>query len=259
MSEAAAHVVSEQQQGVLRVEIRRPEKRNALTGSMYAELADSFHRAQSDNEVRVLLLHGQPDVFTAGNDLGDFLNDPPLNEDAPVHRFLRALRTFPKPFVAAVSGAAVGVGTTMLLHCDLVYAGESARFQLPFVSLGLCPEAASSLLLPALVGHARAAEMILLGEPFGAEKAREIGLINAVLPDAELLDHALARAHKLAVQAPASVRLAKQLMKRAHAALIEATMAEEDQQFRTRLVSPEAKEAMSAFLEKRGPDFSRFS
>lgn len=257
MPETTAHIVSEKREGVLRVEIRRPEKRNALTAAMYTALADAFHEAGRDTEVRVLLLHGQPGAFTAGNDLADFLNHPPVGDEAPVHRFLQAFRVFPKPFVAAVSGAAVGIGTTVLLHCDLVYAGESARFQLPFVSLGLCPEAASSLLLPALVGHARAAEMILLGEPFDAGKALEMGLVNAVLPEDKLLEHALAKARKLAAQPPSSVRLAKQLMKRARAALIEETMAEEDRQFRLRLSSPEAKEAMSAFLEKRKPDFGR--
>lgn len=256
MTETATHILSEKREGVLRVEIRRPEKRNALTGAMYAALADAFRDAERDREVRVLLLHGQPGVFTAGNDLGEFLHGPPLDDDAPVLRFLEAFRVFPKPFVAAVSGVAVGVGTTMLLHCDLVYAAESAKFQLPFVSLGLCPEAAASLLLPALAGPARAAEIILLGEPFDAGKAREIGLVNAVLPEEKLLDHALAQARKLAAQPPASVRLAKQLMKRSRAALIEETMAEEDRQFRMRLGSPEAKEAMSAFLEKRKPDFS---
>lgn len=259
MSNATPHIVAEKLQGVLRVEIRRPEKRNALTAAMYARLAEVFEEAAGDAEIRVLLLHGQPGVFTAGNDLGEFLNDPPMNEDAPVFRFLAAFRDFPKPFVAAVSGAAVGVGTTMLLHCDLVYAGEGAQFQLPFVSLGLCPEAASSLLLPALVGHARAAEIILLGEPFGAAQARELGLVNEVLPDAALLDRALARARRLAAQPPAAVRLAKQLLKRSRAALVAETMAEEDRQFQTRLLSPEAKEAFGAFLGKRKPDFSRFS
>jgi len=256
---AAAHIVTEKHEGVLRVEIRRPEKKNALTAAMYARLADVFQQAAGDSDIRVLLLHGQPGAFTAGNDLGEFLNDPPMSEDAPVFRFLEAFRVFPKPFLAAVTGVAVGVGTTMLLHCDLVYAGEGARFQLPFVSLGLCPEAASSLLLPALIGHARAAEIILLGEPFGATQAREMGLVNAVLPDAGVLEHALARARRLAVQPPAAVRLAKQLLKRSKAALVEETMAEEDRQFKVRLTSPEAKEAFGAFLEKRKPDFSRFS
>lgn len=259
MIEAVPHIVTEKLQGVLRVEIRRPEKKNALTAAMYGRLAEVFQEAAGDKDIRVLLLHGQPGAFTAGNDLGEFLNDPPSDEDAPVFRFLAAFRDFPKPFLAAVTGVAVGIGTTMLLHCDLVYAGEGARFQLPFVGLGLCPEAASSLLLPALVGRARAAEIILLGEPFGAGIACEIGLVNRVLPDAEVLDHALAQARRLAGQPPAAVRLAKQLLNRSQAALVAETMAEEDRQFKTRLASPEAKEAFGAFLEKRKPDFSRFS
>ena len=259
MNAAAPHIVTEELQGVLRVEIRRPEKKNALTAAMYGRLAEVFQEAASDPDVRVLLLHGQPGAFTAGNDLGEFLHDPPADEDAPVFRFLAAFRDFPKPFLAAVTGVAVGIGTTMLLHCDLAYAGEGARFQLPFVGLGLCPEAASSLLLPALVGRARAAEIILLGEPFDAARAREIGLVNAVLPDAEVLDHALGQARRLAGQPPAAVRLAKQLLNRSRAALVGEAMAEEDRQFKTRLVSPEAKEAFGAFLEKRKPDFSRFA
>ena len=259
MSQAAPNVITEKLEGVLRVEIRRPEKKNALTSMMYEKLAEVFQEAASDKDIRVLLLHGQPGAFTAGNDLGEFLNSPPADEDAPVFRFLAAFRDFPKPFVAAVTGVAVGIGTTMLLHCDLVYAGEGARFQLPFVGLGLCPEAASSLLLPALVGRVRAAEIILLGEPFGAGTAYEIGLVNRVLPDAEVLAHALAQAHKLAGQPPAAVRLAKQLLNRSRAALVVETMAEEDRQFQARLASPEAKEAFGAFLEKRKPDFSRFA
>lgn len=255
----AQHIITEKLQGVLRVEICRPEKKNALTAAMYKRLADIFHNAARDKDVRVLLLHGQAGVFTAGNDLGEFLHDPPMDEDAPVFKFLAAFRDFPKPFIAAVCGAAVGIGTTMLLHCDLIYAGETARFRLPFVSLGLCPEAASSLLLPALVGHARAAEIILLGEPFDAAKALEIGLVNEVLPDAALLDHTLAKARGLATQPPAAVRLSKQLLKRSRAALIMETMAEEDRQFKMRLASPEAKEAFGAFLDKRTPDFSQFS
>ena len=196
----------------------------------------AFEAAEGDPAVRVVLIHGQPGGFTAGNDLADFLDNPPLSEDppAPVFRFLRAFSTLSKPFVAAVSGAAVGVGTTMLLHCDLVYAGASAKFQLPFVNLGLCPEAASSLLLPALVGHVRAAEMLLLGEPFDAEKALEVGLVNAVLPDASVLDHALTQARELATQPSAAVRRTEQLMKRAQGALVGQTMLEEGRHFRAR-------------------------
>lgn len=259
MNEAGPHIVTEKFEGLLRVEIRRPEKKNALTAAMYERLATVFQEAASAGDVRVLLLHGQPGAFTAGNDLGEFLNDPPADEDAPVFRFLAALRDFPKPLLAAVTGPAVGIGTTLLLHCDLVYAGEGARLQLPFVGLGLCPEAGSSLLLPALVGRARAAEIILLGEAFGARKALEIGLVNAVLPDVEVVDHALAQARRLAAQPPAAVRLAKQLLNRSQASGVAETMAEEDRQFKARLASPEAKEAFAAFLAKRKPDFSRFS
>ena len=181
--------------------------------------------------------------------------DPP----PPVFRFLNTFSNLKKPFIAAVSGVAVGVGTTMLLHCDLVYAGQSARFALPFVSLGLCPEAASSLLLPALAGHARASEMLLLCEPFNAEKAREVGLVNAVLPDDQVFEHAMAQARKLAALPTASVKLTKQMLKTAQRALIDQTMQSEMRQFKERLVSPEAKEAFAAFFDKRKPDFSQFN
>jgi enoyl-CoA hydratase/carnithine racemase len=253
-------ILSELSDGILRVEIRRPEKKNALTTQMYSALADALEAAERNEDVRVILIHGQPGAFTAGNDLTDFLANPPVAEEPqpPVFRFLYSFSKLTKPFVAAVSGVAVGVGTTMLLHCDLVYAGESARFQLPFVNLGLCPEAGSSLLLPALVGHQRAAEMLLLCEPFNAVKALEMGLVNAVLPDADVLSHAMAQARKLSAQPAASVRMTKQLMRRSQAALIQQTMQEEGRQFRALLVAPEAKEAFSAFFEKRKPDFSRF-
>ncbi len=257
----SALVFSECSNGIMRIEIRRPEKKNALTGPMYTAMSDALDAAELDPHVRVILIHGQPGAFTTGNDLADFLANPPVevNPPPPVFRFLNTFSKLTKPFIAAVSGVAVGVGTTMLLHCDLVYAGESARFQLPFVSLGLCPEAASSLLLPALAGHVRAAEMLLLCEPINAEKAREIGLINAVLPEADLLEHALAQARKLAAQPTASVKLTKLMMKRAQKALVEETMQEEGRHFRARLVSPEAKEAFAAFFEKRKADFSSFN
>lgn len=261
MSASAASIVIDLQDGILRVEIRRPEKKNALTGPMYAAMADAFATAERDPGVRVLVIHGQPGMFTAGNDLSDFLNNPPISDDPPppVFRFLEAIRTFTKPLVAAVAGVAVGVGTTMLLHCDLIYAGESAKFQLPFVNLGLCPEAASSLLLPGIAGHTRAAEILLLGESFGASTALQIGLVNAILPDDRLLNHAMLQARKLTAQPAASLRLTKQLMKRAQAALVEETMREEGRHFKARLLSPESREAFTAFLEKRKPDFSRFN
>ena len=245
-------------EGIVSIEISRREKKNAITGDMYRAMSAALSHAREQGHVRVVLIRGQSDLFTAGNDLGDFLQRKAGDPSAAIP-FLHLLSAFEKPLVAAVAGNAVGIGTTMLLHCDLVYAGESARFQLPFVKLGLCPEAASSLLLPALAGHARAAEMLLLGEPFNAGKALEIGLVNAVMPDAGLLDHAMAQARKLAAQPAASVRLTKQLMKRAQTALIEQTMREEGRHFKGRLVSPESREAFTAFFEKRAPDFSRFN
>jgi enoyl-CoA hydratase/carnithine racemase len=253
------HIRSEIKDGVFHVEIARPEKKNALTADMYRALAEALACAEADPAVRVILISGAGGNFTAGNDLADFLDHPPNSEDAPVFRFLNAFANLQKPFVAAVEGVAVGVGTTILLHCDLAYAGASARFALPFANLGLTPEAASSLLLPMRTGHARAAEMLMLGEVFSAQTAFEAGIVNAVLPDAQVLDHALERCRKLITQPAASLRLTKQLMKRAQQALILETMSTEAEIFRQRLISPEAKEAFTAFFEKRKPDFSRFS
>lgn len=257
----AEEIVSHVDGGILRIEINRPEKKNALTAAMYSAMADALERGQNDPAVRVVLIHGQQDIFTSGNDLQDFMNFNPNEplESRPVYRFLRAMSTAPKPIVAAVNGAAIGVGTTLLLHCDLVYAGESAVLQLPFVNLGLCPEAASSHLLPRLAGHLRAAEMLLLGEPFPAHRAREIGLVNEVLPDTQVLERALAKAHRLATQPPESVRITKQLLKQAEADTVERAMAAEIKLFFERLTSAEAKEAFQAFVEKRKPDFSRFN
>lgn len=252
-------VVSRCRDGILAIEIRRPEKKNALTAAMYTALADALEGADADEAVRVVLIHGQREAFTAGNDLRDFLDDPPRGPDAPVFRFIHALRALEKPLVAAVNGVAVGVGTTLLLHCDLAYCGESCRFQLPFVNLGLCPEAASSLLLPRLAGHVRGAELLLLGEHFGAAKALEIGLVNEVLADDRVLARASERALQLARQPAAAVRLAKLLMKSADADLVRHTMNREAVHFRERLESPEAKEAFAAFFEKRKPDFSGLS
>ncbi len=257
-------IVTETKDGVFRLEICRPDKKNALTTAMYTAMADALEAAERDPAVRVIVIHGQsgaPGIFTAGNDLGDFLANPPVAEDPPppVFRFLNTFSALKKPFIAAVNGVAVGVGTTLLLHCDLVYAGQSARFQLPFVSLGLCPEAASSLLLPMLAGHARAAEMLLLCEPFNAEKAREVGLVNTVLPDEQVLEHALAQAKKLAALPTASVKLTKQMLKSAQQTLVAQTMQSEMRLFKERLVSPEAKEAFAAFFDKRKPDFSPFN
>ncbi len=242
-----------------RIQLNRPEKKNALTADMYAAIADALRAADADPAVRVVLIHGAGDAFTAGNDLQDFLANAPRTPDAPVFRFLHAISHAEKPLVAAASGVAVGVGTTMLLHCDLVYAAAGTRFSLPFVNLGLCPEAGSSFLLPAIAGYQRAAELLLLGEPFDAARAHALGIVTDVVPAEIVLMRAEEAAQKLAAKPAASVRITKQLMKRAWMPAIEAALAEELRQFGARLGSPEAKEALSAFLEKRKPDFSRFA
>ncbi|MEA3195009.1 MAG: hypothetical protein QOD26_3342 [Betaproteobacteria bacterium] len=240
------------------VELARLDKKNALTAEMYGQLADAITRADADAQVRVLLLHGAPDCFCAGNDVADFLKRPPLVEGSPSGRFFAAMQDLRKPMVAAVGGPAIGIGTTMLLHCDLVYAAANARFQLPFVPLGITPEFGSTYILPLLAGYQRAAELLLLGQPFTAEKAREVGIVTAVVPQESLLAEAQKAALALAALPPESVRLTKQLMKKRHAPVVRETIAEEVKVFSERLGSAEAKEAMSAFLEKRKPDFSRF-
>jgi enoyl-CoA hydratase/carnithine racemase len=252
-------IIVEKSERVLRIGFDRPAKKNALTAGMYGAFAAALQDAKSDADVRVILVHGTPDAFTAGNDLQDFLANPPRGPESPVFAFLEAITHVDKPLVAAVNGVAVGIGTTMLLHCDLVYAGQDAKFALPFVNLGLCPEAASSFLLPALVGYQRAAELLLLGEPFDAAKAHAIGIVTEVVPDDLVLEAAGQAARKLAAKPPASVRLTKQLLKAQTRAMMEAALAGELGNFGERLVSAEAKEAFSAFLEKRKPDFTRFN
>lgn len=253
------HVLAEARGAVLHVRLNRPEKRNALTVEMYAALDEALRRAEAEPSVRVVLISAEGETFTGGNDLSDFLQRPPTDESSPVLRFLDALVGATKPIVVAVQGLAVGIGTTLLLHADLVYAAESARFHLPFVSLGLVPEAGSSLLLPQRVGHARAAELLLLGEPFGAQEALQMGIASAVFPDAELAQRAGERAAKLAAQPPAGVRATKALLRQADRAALPDRMRQEAALFLERLRSPEAREAMQAFLERRAPDFSRFS
>jgi len=246
------HVRTSTAERIASIELHRPEKKNALTGEMYAAMSEALARAEADANVHVILLHGQPDCFTAGNDLADFLAAGGGDEaGAPVTGFLAAIRTARKPIVAAVGGVAVGIGTTMLLHCELVYATPAARFQLPFVPLGLAPEGGSSLLLPMRVGHQRAAEWLLLGRPFGAEAALAAGLVNEVVPEARLLDHAREAARAVAAQPPESVRLTKELLKRPHAPALEERMAEEIRIFRERLSSPEALAALTAFFERK--------
>lgn len=251
------HIRSHSADGVCRIEIARPEKKNALTVAMYAQLAEALAAAHDDAGVRAILLTGQPDVFTAGNDLEDFLKHPPQDHDAPVFRFMAALAGADKPVVAAVNGAAVGIGTTLLLHCDLVYCADNAMFSLPFVNLGLCPEFASSLLLPLAAGYHKAAEKLLLGEPMSAEEALEMKIVNRILPPAEVLGHAQRQAARFVSLPPAALRESKRLMKAAWRGLAEKVIADEAASFGRLLGSAEAKEAFTAFLERRKPDFSR--
>lgn len=241
--------------GILTITFNRPDKKNALTSAMYASLADALEKADTESDVRVILFTGNGGAFTAGNDLQDFLNNPPAGEETPVFRFLRAISTISKPMIAVVSGVAVGVGTTMLLHCDLVYAAENAKFSLPFVNLALVPEAASSLLLPRMIGHHRASELLLLGEPFTAATAKEYGIVNAVHAEDRLLDEAMQVARKIAAKPPTAVRLTKQLLRQSKGD-VAGQMAAEGVHFRAQLKSAEAREAMTAFFEKRPPKFS---
>ena len=226
---------------------------------MYSTLVAALAEAAADPQVRVVVLSGAGGAFTAGNDLEDFMHHPPASADSPVYQFLWQLSHAGKPIIAAVAGAAVGIGTTMLLHCDLVYADTTARFSMPFVQLGLCPEAASSLLLPQLAGYHRAAEKLLLGEAFFAEEALQIGLVNQVLEADQLMPFARAQASKLVALPAASLRATKRLLKSTQLAAIDAQMAAESQSFGAMLAAPEAKEAFAAFFDKRKPDFSQFS
>ncbi len=243
---------------VAQIVINRPEKKNALSVAMYAALVDALRRADAERAVRVVLIRGSESCFTAGNDLQDFMQSPPSGESSPTVQFLKTIHAVKKPVVAAVAGPAVGIGTTLLLHCDLIYADPKARFQLPFVNLGLCPEAGSSYLLPQLVGHQRAAELLLFGESFTAETALEIGLVNEIAPEGQVLATAEAKARLLAERPLASLVLTKSMLKRAHARRVDETIVEELSHFGARLASPEAAEAFQAFFEKRKPDFSRF-
>lgn len=253
------HVQTQQIERVQVIRIHRPDKKNALTRAMYTAITEAMRAADDDPAIRAVLITGTADCFTSGNDVADFVNDPPTTTDSPVGRFLQQLTEQQKPLIAAVNGAAVGVGVTMLLHCDLAYAGASAKLQMPFVSLGLCPEAGSSLLLPAMLGRAKASELLLLGERFSAEVARDCGIVNEVLPDAETFDHALKKAHQLAAQPPHAVRVAKRLIARATQAAVRETILHEFEHFAPMLRGPEAMEAMTAFLQKRKPDFSHFN
>ncbi|HEY7404740.1 MAG TPA: enoyl-CoA hydratase [Candidatus Angelobacter sp.] len=253
----AEHISVSVEDRILTLRMQRPEKKNALTREMYLGMNEGLKQADADTSVRLVLITGTEDCFTAGNDLVDFANAKP-GETSPAILYLQTLAATKKPVVAAVSGVAVGIGTTMLLHCDLVYAHSTARFHLPFVNLGLCPEAGSSMILPALVGQRRAAELLYLGEPFTAERARELGIVNEVVAQGSAHEAALAKARQLAEKPPAALQTTKALLKHGSAGAIADAMARETQQFAALLQGAEAKEAMTAFMQRRKPDFSKF-
>ncbi|TNF51524.1 MAG: enoyl-CoA hydratase [Burkholderiales bacterium] len=253
MSDILVHT----EDGVTTLTFNRPDKKNSITAAMYASLADALEAAAADDSVRCVVFQGNETTFSAGNDIADFLNNPPATTDSPVFRFLRGIAQFPKPLLAAVCGPAVGVGTTLLFHCDLVYAGDNAAFSMPFVNLGLCPEAASSLLVPQMFGYHRAAEALLLGEPFMAEAALEVGLVNRVVPPSEAAALAQQVARKLAAKPLSSLVATKRLMKQGQMKQVMTVMAEEGEQFGRMLREPAAREAFGAFMERRKPDFSK--
>lgn len=244
--------------GVATIEIARPEKKNAITMAMYQAMADALDAAAADASVRAVLITGQPGIFTSGNDIEDFMQRPPGSLESPAFVFMKALMGCDKPVVAAVTGAAIGIGTTLLLHCDFVYVSDEARLAMPFVSLGLVPEFASSLIVPQLMGNARAAEKLLLGDPFTGADAVECGIANAVLPASEVVTHARRVAERFNALPPGAVRDTKKLMRRGRAQAALETIVAEGKVFGERLKSPEAKEAFSAFFQKRRPDFSKF-
>lgn len=256
-------ILTHQADGILTIAFNRPERKNAITGAMYQTMADALVAADTDSTVRAIVFTGKPEIFTAGNDLEDFMKNAPAggqpDASRPVYQFMRALAGCSKPVIAAVSGAAIGIGTTMLMHCDMVYAADNAKFSMPFVQLGLCPEFASSVLFPAVAGYPRAAEKLLLGESFSAADALAMGMLSKVLPADALLSYAMAQAAKLVALPAASVRATKSLMKQPLQAGIEAAIAAEITLFSAMLRAPEAKEAFTAFFEKRKPDFSKFA
>src|SRR5712672_795272 len=250
-------IIIEHSGSVLRVELNRPTKRNAMTSSMYVKLADVFNDAAKDERTRVVLWHGAGDSFCAGNDVEDFLKNPPGPGESPQARLMNALLDFDKPLIAAVHGAAIGGGTTMLTHCDFVYAGESAKFQMPFINLALVPEFGTSYSIPARIGYLRAAELIELGLPFDAQRAGELGLVTRVVPDQKLLATATETAQKLAEKPTIALQACKRLMRQPVRAQLEQAAKLENEEFSVRVRSADAKEAFTAFIEKRRPDFTR--
>src|SRR6202790_3886801 len=250
-------IITERSNGILRVELNRPSRKNAMTSGMYIDLADIFNDAARDPSTRVVLWHGAGDSFCAGNDIEDFLKNPPGSGESPQATLMNALVNFDKPVVVAVQGAAIGGGTTMLTHCDFIYAGESTKFQMPFINLAVVPEFGSSCSVPARIGHLRAAELILLGAPFDARRAAELGLVTEVVSDNDVLARATETARKLAAKPAAALQASKRLMKQPTLEQLKAAMKAENQEFSAQVRSEDAKEAFTAFLEKRKPDFTR--
>lgn len=255
-----SHVRIHSDNGILRITFDRADKKNAFTNAMYAVMSQALQQAQSDPQIRVVLFDAEGDTFTAGNDIGDFAAIAAgklAGEDLKVHSFLEQLARAQKPYVAAVQGPAVGIGTTLLMHCDLVYIAEDAKLSTPFVNLALVPEAASSLLIPARIGHARAFAMFALGEAIDGRTAATLGLANQALPATEVKARALAAAQALAQRPAGAVQATKRLMRDADA--IATVMKRESQVFAERLRTAEAAEAFRAFAERRSPDFSKLS
>ncbi len=250
MSDSELGISVRTEPGVLVLAFDRASKKNAITAAMYQQLADALQAAQTDDQIKAVVFHGHPQIFTAGNDLKDFLSSPPAGPQSPVFQFLAAISSAVKPIIAGVSGQAVGIGTTLLMHCDMVYAAENARFSMPFTKLGLCPEAASSYLFPAIAGYQRAAEFLLTGDSFDAHTAKEIGLVNAVLPVEALLPKVFEQAHRLAALPAESLRVTKRLLKAGHAEVVQQRMAQEGAEFSRLLRSEAARQAFTAFLAK---------
>jgi len=252
-------IITERSGHILRIQLNRPEKKNAMTLAMYIRLTDLLNDAAKDDQIRVVLWHGAGDSFSAGNDIEDFLKNPPGAGESPQARLIQALINFDKPIVVAVQGAAIGGGTTMLTHCDFVFAGESAKFRMPFVDLAVVPEFGTSYSVAARIGYLRAAELILLALPFDAKRAAELGLVTRVVTDQQLLPTATAVAQQLAVKPPAALQSCKRLMRSSARQLLERAVKLENEEFSVRVHSAEAKEAFTAFIEKRKPNFDAVS
>ena len=252
------YIKIETEDRVLKLTMDRADKKNALDLAMYQALADAINAANEDKGVRVISISGVDDSFCSGNDIKDFLKNPPTGDSSPVLQFVRAIMNAEKPIVAAVNGIAVGIGVTMLLHCDLVYAAEDARFQMPFVSIGLCPEAGSTYILPAMMGHRKASELLLLGKMFDVDTAIDVGIVNEKLARSELQAKLEESTAKIAAQPPSATRTTKKLLRSAMHEQTLLAAGRENDSFIPMLDGAECKEALTAFMEKRPADFSKF-